>query len=114
MIKISAPPTSGFKVMAESGEWKVGMLRYSERFSRLGEMERHMLTDELFVLLSGAATLYTNNEIIEMKVGYAYNVPSEIWHHVVVDKDACVMVVENRNTSAENTQKKIFYDQEGK
>ena len=31
--------------MIESGEWKVGMLHYNERFSRLGEMESPELRD---------------------------------------------------------------------
>ena len=51
MIKVGFHKDAGFKVMAESGEWKVGMLRYSERFSRFAEMERHLLSDEVFVLV---------------------------------------------------------------
>ena len=94
--------------MAESGEWKVGMLRFNERFSSLREMERHMLTDEVFVLISGSATLYTDGETLEMEIGTVYTVPAAVWHHIVVSEDASVLVVENRNTSIENTEKKYF------
>ena len=108
MIKIGVHRDIGFKVMAESGEWKVGMLRFNERFSSLREMERHMLTDEVFVLISGSATLYTDGETLEMEIGTVYTVPAAVWHHIVVSEDASVLVVENRNTSIENTEKKYF------
>ena len=108
MINVGVHTDAGFKVMVESGEWKVGMLRYNERFSRLGEMERHMLTDEVFVLLSGSATLYTDIEEKRMEQGVVYTIPATVWHHIVVSEDATVLVVENRNTSIENTEKKYF------
>ena len=108
MINVGVHTDAGFKVMVESGEWKVGMLRYNERFSRLGEMERHMLTDEVFVLLSGSAILYTDIEEKRMEEGVVYTIPAAVWHHIVVSSDACVIVVENRNTSIENTEKKYF------
>lgn len=114
MIQIGVHTDAGFRVMVESGEWKVGMLRYNERFSHLGEMERHLLTDEVFVLLSGSATLYTPNERVNMDVGTVYNVPAAVWHHIVVSEDACVLVVENRNTSRENTEKKYLEEKENR
>ena len=94
--------------MAEYGEWKVGMLNYNQRFSRFAELERHLLTDEVFVLISGTATLYSDTESIEMETGAVYNVPAGVWHHIVVSEDASVLVVENRNTSADNTEKKYL------
>lgn len=112
MIKAMAHTAEGFKVMTEYGEWKVGILRYNERFSRLGEMERHLLTDEVFVLVSGSADLYTDEETLKMDVGTVYTVPAKVWHHIVVSKDATVIVVENRNTSIENTEKKYFEQEE--
>ena len=112
MIEVTAHTAEGFKVMAECGDWKVGMLRYSERFSRLGEMERHLLTDEVFVLVSGKATLYTESEAVEMEQGPVYTVPVGVWHHIVVSEDANVIVVENRNTSIENTEKRYFEQEE--
>lgn len=113
MIKVGVHKDAGFKVMIESGEWKVGMLHYNERFSKLGEMERHMLTDEVFVLTSGKATLYTDTEAVEMEKNTVYTVPVGVWHHIVVSEDANVIVVENRNTSIENTEKRYFEQEEG-
>ena len=108
MIEIFTHEDCGFKVIKEYGEWKIGMLRYSERFSRLGELERHLLTDEAFVLLSGEATLYTDTESAKMESGRVYNVPASVWHHIVVSEDASILVIENRSTSKENTEKKYI------
>ena len=108
MIEIGTHTDAGFKVMVESGEWKLGLLRYNERFSRFAEMERHLLTDEVFVLLAGEATLYTDRETLKMEQGSVYNVPTGVWHHIVVSTDATVLVVEDRSTSKENTEKKYF------
>ena len=41
-----------------------------------------------------------------------YTVPVGVWHHIVVSADANVVVVENRNTSKENTEKKYFEQEE--
>ncbi len=102
-----------FKAVIESGEWKIGLLRYSERFSGFKVMERHLLTDEVFVLLDGEAQLYIKDEqeniiTYQMKKNHVYNVRQNVWHHIVVSEDATVLVVENRNTSKENTEKTIF------
>ena len=82
------------------------MLRYCERFSRVDELERHLKTDEIFVLLEGKATLYTDKEEVEMVVGSVYNVPVGVWHHIVVSEDASVLIVENADTAKDNTEKK--------
>ena len=108
MIEQYSYSEEGWKVLIESGEWKIGMLRHNERFGAFRELERHTLTDEAFVLLAGSATLYTDSEAVQMKPLTVYNIPAGIWHHIVVSEDASVLVVENRNTSKENTQKTIL------
>lgn len=95
-----------FKTVMESDGWKVGFLRYSQRFSEFKQLERHLKTDEVFVLLEGRAVLYTEDESCEMKKCTLYNIPKGVWHHITVSRDATVMVVENRDTSAENTEKR--------
>lgn len=97
----------GFHTVKEFEGWRIGFLRYSDRFSACKEMERHLETDEAFMLLEGKANLVTD-EICEMERNHLYIVPKGIWHHIVVSKDALVLVVENSNTSKENTEKKIY------
>ncbi len=99
-----------FKAVLTTDKWKIGLLKYSERFSCLCVWERHLETDEVFVLLHGNAALYIKKPdgIIEktvMENGVVYNVPKKEWHHIVVSEDATVMVVENSDTSKENTEK---------
>ena len=97
-----------FKVMVKSDGWKIGFLRYSERFSGFGVLERHLQTEESFILLEGSATLYENYEPCEMEKCKVYTIARGVWHHIVVSEDATVMVVENADTSLENTERNYF------
>ena len=97
-----------YKVVHEFEGWKIGFLRYSDRFSKFDRLERHLLTDEVFVLLDGEAVLYTDKEEIKMEKNFIYNLPKAEWHHIVVSKDAYVMVVENANTGDDNTEIKFI------
>ena len=49
-----------FKSVMQFEGWKIGILRYGERFSEYKTSERHLKTDEAFILLEGEATLYEN------------------------------------------------------
>ncbi len=96
-----------FKAVMQFEGWKIGFLRYSERFSGFKVLERHNKTDEAFVLLEGTAVLHTEDESLNMEKCTLYNIPKGVWHHIMVSENATVMVVENSNTSAENTDKKL-------
>lgn len=93
-----------FKAVLDFENWRIGILRFSERFSKFDRLERHLLTDEAFILLDGKATLFTDTESVEMEKCIVYNIPKGQWHHIIVDKTTTVMVVENSNTSDENTE----------
>ena len=47
-----------FKAVFTTDKWKIGLLKYSDRFSSFKVMERHLKTDEIFVLLEGNAKLF--------------------------------------------------------
>lgn len=94
----------GFNVIKRFGSWRIGFLKYSERFSVFNQLERHMATDESFALLNGDATLYTDLQSVKMEKCKLYNISKGEWHHIVVSKDATVIVIENSDTSAENTE----------
>ena len=97
-----------FQVAMEFENWKIGLLRFSKRFSVFDRLERHLLTDEAFILLDGKATLYTDKESVVMQKNTVYNIPKAEWHHIVVSEDATVMVVENSSTCDENTEIKFI------
>ena len=98
----------GYKTVLNSGDWRIGMIRWAERFdpANFTRVERHLLTDEAFILLSGKATLVfgDGDDRFEMQPETIYNVPVGEWHHVLLSKDALVMVVEKRGTGLENTE----------
>lgn len=95
-----------FKAIMQFEGWKIGFLRHSERFSKFDILERHLETDEAFILLEGCATLFTENEQVKMQPCRLYNIPKGEWHHITVSEDATVMVVENSSTSLNNTERK--------
>ena len=97
-----------FAVAMQFESWKIGLLRYSKRFSVFDRLERHILTDEAFILLDGEAELFTDTESVVMEKCVVYNIPKAVWHHIVVSKDATVMVVENASTCDENTEIKFI------
>ena len=51
-----------FKAVFNSDNWKIGLLKHSQRFSKLCVFERHLKTDEVFVLLMGEASLFVKDE----------------------------------------------------
>ena len=104
-----------FKVVFQNSGWKIGMIHYSERFSKLSVFERHTTTDEAFAVLSGSAVLYikgSNGTVTEypMEKEKIYVASANEWHHITVSPDAAVIVIENSDTSKENTEKVIVND----
>ncbi len=98
----------GWMPILDFEHWRIGLIRYDDRFSKRVEDERHLLTDEAFVLLKGNATLYEENQAYIMEPCKVYNVKKGLWHHVVLSEDAEVLVVENRNTTLENTERMLL------
>ena len=111
MIKISDTLCdNGFSTQFLSDGWKVAFVTYAEQYDQLKVVKRHNFTDEVFVLINGSATLYTSdqqvpNHLIKTTLQHkkAYKVEKGTWHHLQVSKDAFLVVVENSNTSKENT-----------
>lgn len=101
-----------WKVLVETEGWNVAFLRYGEKFAKYNQMERHLETDEVFVLLEGTATLYTPDEVCEMEPMMVYNIPKGEWHHITVSRDATVLVIENANTTKENSESKFLESEE--
>lgn len=97
----------GYLRLVNNAKWTLATLNYAARFDEANfvEMERHNLTDETFVLRQGSATLIVGEkaERLVMEPLKYYNVRAGIWHHILVSKDARVLVAENSDTSKDNT-----------
>lgn len=96
----------GYDRTMNFGEWRVAFLNYAERFDKIDKLERHMLTDEVFVLLEGRAVLIVGEDmkIVEMEKNKIYNIKQAIYHAIKVTKDAKVLIVENHNTTKDNSE----------
>ena len=119
MIEIIENPHNGngWDPVHEFEGWKVAFLTYSEQFDELKVIKRHTKTDETFLLINGTATLYTadgDEPLIktELEKEKLYVVKKDTWHHLKVSKDALVFVVENSNTTKENSVAKVLTEDE--
>jgi len=100
----------GFKPLVTYGEWLVALMNWEQRFdlNEIGEVERHNVTDEVFVLIEGRSILYVIEDeklrSVDMEPAVIYNVAAGTWHNVVGTKEAKWLIVENNNTSYNNTE----------
>ena len=97
-----------YRRLVNNARWTLASLNWAPRFdeANFAELERHNRTDETFVLLHGKATLLLGEkaERVEMEPLKYYNVRAGIWHHILVSRDARVLVAENADTSKDNTE----------
>ena len=95
----------GYHRGVEFEGWTVAVLNWEERFDNITRLERHNLTDEVFILVEGEATLILGEEqmLVPMEKNKFYNVKAGTWHNVKVSRDCKIVIVENSNTSRENS-----------
>lgn len=107
-MKICECASEGYRRLVENSAWTVAVINYAPRFDAVNfvRMERHMNTDEVFVLLAGHATLIVGEmmERVEMEATKIYTMEQGEWHHILVSQDAKVLVVENADTGSDNTE----------
>ena len=107
-MNVLLPPKSGFLPVVDCNGWRVAFLRRCETCAdaATARLERHMETDEVFLLLEGAATLYTGpaRTPTPLRRGPAYRVPAQEWHALALSEDALLAVVESANTTRSNSE----------
>lgn len=93
-IEINSSGTEGFSVLVSSGGWRVGVINSCERLleKNLRKRERHLETDEVFLLLKGGATLFVGEEMREYPLvpGKTFNVKKGVWHCIALEPGASV------------------------
>ena len=101
---------SGYLPLARCGSWLVAIANWAERFDQnnFTKVERHLETDEVFVLLDGEATLIVGEKLerCPMEKGKIYNVKRGVWHHIFIKQNSKVLIAENSSTSKENSEYK--------
>lgn len=110
MIKISDIKSPGFDVLYEDNGRCIAMITAAPSYGEPKILKRHMLTEESYILISGEATLYVEEDgalksyILEAR--RLYTIPAATWHHLKVSDDALLAVVESSGTIPENTESK--------
>lgn len=113
MITVTELPKEGYRPLVDYGAWRVAVLRYCEdtRLENIKTMQRHDLTDEVFVLLDGNCTLLCAGrgeepgevEPLTMEPMKVYNVKRGTWHNHILDEKGTVLIVENSDTEDANS-----------
>ena len=113
LIEISEYIAPGYQPVIDFQTWRVAILNYLEEIhpERINFMERHNETDEVFVLIKGQGVLFFGEgdarieEIYSqvMEPGKIYNIKQSVWHTIVLSRAGSVLIVENQNTSRENS-----------
>ncbi|MGB4587787.1 MAG: hypothetical protein WBI17_00965 [Clostridiaceae bacterium] len=106
-------PDFGYQAIIDFETWRVAVLKYCDDLiaENIVNFQRHMLTDEVFVLINGTCNLYSARtgeipghiEQVSMEKHKAYNVKKGVWHAHTLSEDAEVLIVENQNTGVENS-----------
>lgn len=112
-IEIKEYTEPGYAPVIDYESWRVAVLNDCEELEvqNLKTMQKHTLSDEVFVLLKGSLTLFTGGDGEEvgtisstrLEPCKCYNVKAGVWHTHTLEKDSSVLIVENRNTCDDNS-----------
>lgn len=113
LLGVHSHQGNGYKPLVDYGAWRVALLNYDHTLEvqALDRMQRHNETDEVFVLLKGRCLLLLGDGADRVECIYAedlrpclpYNVRRGVWHTHTLSRDAQVLVVENRDTTYDNS-----------
>ena len=120
LLEIRSFEGAGYQPLIDYDKWRVAILRYCDDLlpERIFAMQRHNETDEVFVLLEGRCILFlgegndtiTSITAVDMVPRKLYNVKRGVWHSHTLNNDASVLIVENRDTTIQNSPKKLLND----
>jgi len=101
----------GYNKTLSFQSWRVAFLNFAEKFRKnnFKYLEKHSCTDEVFVLLEGSAVLVLGKELekVNLEKNKLYNVKMNVWHNIILEEESKVLIIENEDTSMENTE--YFY-----
>ncbi|ADW19445.1 hypothetical protein Despr_3318 [Desulfobulbus propionicus DSM 2032] len=113
LLEIHEHAAEGYKPLVDFEHWRVAVLNFSPDLlpENLTRMQRHNETDEVFVLLAGRCILFVGEgrdrvsriHAQDLQPGHVYNVKQAVWHTHTLSFDARVLVVENRDTTYDNS-----------
>lgn len=112
-IEVVPFPKEGYQPVVDYESWRVAILKFCDdlKIENIRTMQKHLLTDEVFVLLQGECSLFAGGDgehvgelsKIDMKPHQVYVVKKGVWHNHIMSEDGEVLIVENRDTSDDNS-----------
>lgn len=112
-VEVIGFPKEDYMPLKDYESWRVAVLKYCEntKLEKIDRMQKHLFTDEVFVLLDGNCTLILAGDgetpeqfkMIEMEPHKLYNIKKGYWHNHILDEKGEVLIVENQNTSDDNS-----------
>lgn len=112
-IEIKEYCEPGYAPVIDYESWRVAVLNACEELyvPNLKTMQKHTLSDEVFVLLKGDCVLFTAGageqpgeiQATALKPYKCYNVKKGVWHTHTLTEGSSVLIVENRNTGDDNS-----------
>jgi len=113
LLEVREYNKEGYSPVVDYCAWRVAVLNYSDQLlpQNLKAVQRHNETDEVFILLRGRCILFIcdgDQEVtglfgVNMEPFKLYNVKKSTWHTHTLGKDAMVLIVENRDTTFDNS-----------
>jgi hypothetical protein len=100
----------GYSPLVLNHDWQTAILNWEPAAdaSNLNEIERHIQSDEVFVLWRGKGAIVIMEEdglrMVEAIPGTVYNVPIGTWHTIIGDRGSSWIIVENRDTHLHDTE----------
>lgn len=116
LLEVTEYEGPGYRPLVYFEGWRVALLNDDpSRFRRetMPYLERHNETDEVFVLLSGSCTLYIGEgrgqspdaiRAVPLEPKKLYNVKKGVWHNLTGDEAMTLLIVENADTSKQNSE----------
>lgn len=110
LLEVHTHDAPAYRPLVDYGAWRVAVLNFCDELlpENLTNMQRHDETDEVFVLLRGRCILFLGDNAgaihaADLESGKVYNVKRAVWHTHTLSRDASVLVVENRDTTHDNS-----------
>ncbi len=106
----------GYAPLVFSQGWQTAILNWEPGadVEAVYRVERHNLTDEVFILWRGSGALVIAEpeglRVVDAEPGVIYNVTISTWHTVIGTRDSSWIIVENKDTHLGDT---IYRDMTG-
>ncbi len=118
LIDIIKITQEGYTPLVDYQTWRVAVLKFCDdvKADRLDSMQRHLETDEVFVLLEGSCVLISGGngerpgevECVRLIKNQLYNVKKGVWHTHALDEEGSVLIIENQDTCDKNSPTELL------